>query len=329
MAICPCRVKARHGTQPETVAPQCPMKILLSIALVFTLFTSCTNDGPEKTEYVEKIELTEIVNEYYELIRPRDPQAVLVLFGGYPEKAHDIRQEFDLLDEAIIAGIAVVYMNYNQKLSLEEAEKKALALELETIFKDHDLPRHRIYLGGFSSGGNVALLISDFLKQLHSEISPIGVFAIDAPIDLAGLYKGSKQNVERHLPEPAVNESIWILQTLENELGNPQQDIANYEHYSVYTSETAHFDNIQNLQDVKIRFYAEPDTLWWKQNSMADSEQMNAYYIEQLSKLLNKAGFKQVEYITTENKGYRADGERHPHSWSIVDKKKLIEWMMQ
>ncbi len=39
--------------------------------------------------------------------------------------------------------------------------------------------------------------------------------------------------------------------------------------------------------------------------------------------------FQQVEYIPTENKGYIANGERHPYSWSIVDKEELVDWMME
>jgi hypothetical protein len=74
---------------------------------------------------------------------------------------------------------------------------------------------------------------------------------------------------------------------------------------------------------------SEPDTIWWKHNRMADFDQMNAYYLEQLSELLKKTGFNQVEYIATENKGFRANGERHPHSWSIVDKKELIYWITE
>ena len=30
--------------------------------------------------------------------------------------------------------------------------------------------------------------------------------------------------------------------------------------------------------------------------------------------------------MTTIGKGFREDGSRHPHSWSIVDEKELIEW---
>jgi len=305
------------------------MKKLLSIAIVFTLFTSCKNAGTEKTKNVENIEFEEVINDNYELSKPTGSKAVLVLFGGYPEKAKDIKREFKILENAMENRIAVVYMNYSQKLWLEENEKEKLAENLHKIFEENDLPIKKTFFGGFSSGGNVALFISDFLTKQNSEMAPKGVFVVDSPIDLAALYKSSEKNVERNFSEPSVQESTWLLETLGKQFGNPHNNISNYENYSIYTSETDNFDNIKILKNVKIRFYSEPDTLWWKQNRMADFDQMNAYYLEKLSKLLEKTNFKQIEFIATKNKGYRANGERHPHSWSIVDNKELIKWITE
>ena len=53
-----------------------------------------------------------------------------------------------------------------------------------------------------------------------------------------------------------------------------------------------------------------------------------AYYIQKLSESLKKRDFTNVTYIPTENKGYRANGNRHPHSWSIVDKENLMNWIL-
>ena len=61
---------------------------------------------------------------------------------------------------------------------------------------------------------------------------------------------------------------------------------------------------------------------------MADYKQTNAYLIREMSELLKDSGFTNVEYIPTETKGYRANGDRHPHSWSIVDKDDLINWIL-
>jgi hypothetical protein len=304
------------------------MKKLLSITLTLIILISCKNAETEKTEHTEKPEFQEVKNDDYELIKPKAQlNEILVLFGGYPEKAEDIKREFKIVETAKKNGIAVVFMNYNQKLWLEKNEKHVLAEQLHKIFRENDLPRTKTYFGGFSSGGNVALLVSDYLIQQNSEMAPKGVFVVDSPIDLVALYRSSEKNLERNFSEPSVQESTWLIETLGKKLGNPHNNISRYENYSIYTSETDNFDNIENLKNIKIRFYSEPDTLWWKQNRMADFDQMNAYYLERLSKLLKKAGFKQVEYIATENKGYRANGYRHPHSWSIVDKNALIEWI--
>ena len=86
--------------------------------------------------------------------------------------------------------------------------------------------------------------------------------------------------------------------------------------------------NISELKNTKIRLYTEPDTLWWQQNRMAAYEQTNAFYIKNLAESLKAKQFKDVVYIATENKGYRANGERHPHSWSIVDEKNLMQWIL-
>ena len=302
------------------------MKKTLAITLVFTFFISCKN---AETKDFKKNEFESAKNDNYELSKPtHGTKGVLVLFGGYPEKAEDIKREFAILEIAKENGIAVVYMNYNQKLWLDSNEKKELKELLQNIFDENQLPVNETYFGGFSSGGNVALLISDLLAQQNSKMTPKGVFVVDSPIDLVALYKSSEKNLARDFSEPSIQESTWLLETLGKQFGNPNKNISNYENYSIYTSETENFDNIKNLKNVKLRFYTEPDTLWWKQNRRADFDQMNAFYLELLSKLLKKSGFKKVEYIATENKGYRANGERHPHSWSIVDKKELMKWII-
>lgn len=48
-----------------------------------------------------------------------------------------------------------------------------------------------------------------------------------------------------------------------------------------------------------------------------------------MSEVLKENEFRYVEYIPTENKGYRSNGERHPHSWSIVDGTDLVNWMLE
>lgn len=304
------------------------MKNLLAIIFVSIVFISCKNEQKSKAYNAVKNDLEEIKTIEYELSKPKgNTKGVLVLFGGFPEKAIDIKREFKILEIAKKNRLAVVFMNFNQKLWLEENEKKKLSVQLEAIFSENKLPHKDITFGGFSSGGNLALLISDFLTKKKSVITPRGVFAIDSPVDLVALYKSSEKNIKRNFSEPSVQESTWLIKTLGNQFGNPHTDVSRFEKFSIFTSETNNIDNLKNLKYTKIRFYTEPDTLWWKVNRMADLDQINAYYLKKLSESLLKSGFTQVEYIPTKNKGYRANGERHPHSWAIVDKIELMKWL--
>jgi len=305
----------------------------ITIILTFTLIAlvSCKQDKPEKEKVIsEKSEFSEIIKEDYELYKPnKQVKAVLILFGGYPEVAEDIKREFKILEIARANVIAVILSNYNQKLWLEENEKNQLAKNLQDIIEDNKLPTDNIFIGGFSSGGIVSLLISDFIvgmKQFH--IHPKGIFIVDSPIDLTALYNTSEKNIERNFSEVSVQESTWLLETLGSNFGNPKKDIKRYESKSVFTFSTNNTSNLEKLKSTKIRFYTEPDTLWWKENRMTDYDQMNAFYIKKLSESLKEKGYEHVEYVPTNNKGYRANGERHPHSWAIVDKHDLINWIL-
>ncbi|MBQ0735504.1 hypothetical protein [Aquimarina celericrescens] len=300
------------------------------LILIFIVFFSCKQNKQEKKTTSEKLTFTEIIKEDYELYKPKkEVKAVLILFGGYPEGAEDIKREFKILDIARKNNIAVIMSNFNQKLWLEENEKHKLAKSLQNIIVENQLPTDNIYIGGFSSGGVVSLLISNFIvgmKQFY--IAPKGVFIVDSPIDLVALYKSSEKNIERNFSEPSIQESTWLLETLGSNLGNPYDDIENYEDKSVFTFITENTSNLKKLKRTKIRLYTEPDTLWWKEHRMVDYEEMNAFYIKKLSENLAEKGYEYVEYIPTKNKGYRSNGERHPHSWAIVDTNDLINWML-
>lgn len=307
------------------------MKKLSVLLISITFFIACKSEKKQVAEKEIVIKTEVISNDNYELIKPsKKPDAVLVLFGGYPESANDIKREFKIIDIAKENGIAVLFMNFNRKLWLEENEKVELATLLQNAMIENKLPTDNIYIGGFSSGGTVSLLISNFIvgmKQFY--IDPKGVFIIDSPIDLLGLYNVTKRTIEKSTDTPFIQESTWLFETLEKRFGNPKDSISAFEEYAVYTSQTETIKNLGKLKNTKIRLYTEPDIDWWKENAKVDYEDMNAYFIKKLSEVLKKEYEEmKIEYIPTTNRGYRANRERHPHSWSIVDKKELVNWML-
>lgn len=85
---------------------------------------------------------------------------------------------------------------------------------------------------------------------------------------------------------------------------------------------------IKSLIRLPIRLYTEPDVIWWI-NEGVDYSQMNAFDFAAMTNELKRMGNKKIELILTNNKGYRKPkNTRHPHSWSIVEQKDLVRWML-
>ncbi|WP_143592045.1 alpha/beta fold hydrolase family protein [Tenacibaculum holothuriorum] len=254
----------------------------------------------------------------------------MILFPCFPCDAKNTLSEFKISDISIENGFSVLAMNLNQRLFLTQIEKQELVEQLEKIVLENNLPKENVFIGGFSSGGNVSLLISDYLVQNKSKIQSKGVFVVDSPIDLLALYKTAQKNLKLNFSQPSIQEATWIKSFFDKEFGNPKDGIAKYENNSPFTLETQNIQNLRNLKNLKIRLYTEPDLKWWQENRKNNYEDLNAYYLKKLSdKLKTEFGSKNIELIETKNRGYRANGERHPHSWAIVNEKDLIKWMTE
>ena len=94
--------------------------------MITLLSFSCKNVGSKESEKESRQDFLEIVNDDYELMSPsKNSKAVLVLFGGYPESPKDVKEQFKILPIAKKNNVAVLMMNYNQKLYLSEEEKSS------------------------------------------------------------------------------------------------------------------------------------------------------------------------------------------------------------
>ncbi|ESU21232.1 hypothetical protein FEDK69T_25990 [Flavobacterium enshiense DK69] len=303
---------------------------LAVLGAFFILITSCKNTNKEALSDLQASNKIETVkNKNYELVKVADSKGTLVLFPGFGHFAKDTENEFKIIELATKKGVSVVLMNFNQSVFLKDNEKASLANEMVTIFETNQLSFENIYIGGFSSGGNVSLLVGNYFVESKSKIQPKGVFIGDSPVDLLKIYQNCEKNIAKNFSQETVEESKWIVGDFNTKLGSPKNGIQKYEQVSPFTYQTGNIENLSALKNTKIRLYTEPDVDWWKKDSDQSYEEMNAYSIEKLSQELKKQGFSNVELIQTKNKGYRANGERHPHSWSIIDKENLMEWMLQ
>jgi hypothetical protein len=302
------------------------MKLISVISVILTM-TSCLSTNGSRMNVSPDFMVVD--TEEYRLVHVEQSDILLILFPGAGGTADGLEEEFPIREQAKEAGISLLLMNFSHKLWIEAEETGQLAGQIERIIKEHALTPTSIYIGGMSIGGNMALTLASYLIESESTAAPAGVFAVDAPIDLHALFLNAATDVLRsELSEERLQEPRFIIDYLQKEFGDEDALIESISKVSPVVLSQWDLHNIDALRDIRLRLYTEPDSLWWRENRQTDHKNTNAYVYQQTKALMDKREWTQVELIETRERGYRASGERHPHSWSIVDKQELVEWML-
>jgi hypothetical protein len=266
----------------------------------------------------------EIHTADYDLIIPAEQKALLILFPCFSCDAADTRAESRIADTAAASGIAVLMMNFNRHLMMSDAEQEEVIGTIARAVKEHGVDASNTFIGGFSSGGNVTMLLTKaLLKSSSAPVNVKGVFAVDSPLDLVLLYECSKRDLTKTTFPEHKDEARYIVAFLDSTLGSPTDSLTNYERSAPLLNTAA---SAAPLKDLPIRFYTEPDTAWWRANRDDGYEELNAFGLKRIHDTLVSAGNAQSEYITTEGRGVQ-HGNRHPHAWSIVEERGLVRWM--
>lgn len=301
----------------------------LIFASILFFLVSCSEKKHEHSEVNLPPEPITVATSDYELFIPKQQDGLLILFPCFPCNAANTRTEFDIVDLAMANNISVLLMNFNQRLWLSENENRDLEKILLEAVSQNSISTDNTYMGGFSGGGNVSLLLTDYLKSKDSPIQMKGVFIVDSPVDLLELYENAQRTIKKNFSAVALQEANMLVERFDSEFGLGDTALVNFTKRSPYLSRTHSTHNLSNLDQVEVRLYSEPDTAWWRINRQATYDEMNASYIEKLARDLGKMyGEDKVSYIKTKNRGYRANGNRHPHSWAIVDEMDLVNWIL-
>jgi hypothetical protein len=297
------------------------MKKTISIFLILhiSIFLVCCK--------TEKKEIKIVKDKNYELKIATYQKAVLILFPCYPCDIENTKTEAKFLKDIEKKGITTLLLNYNQKLYLTESEKVEYSKTINSILDKNEVTKDNIFIGGFSSGGNISVLLANYLLKTKNSIQPKGIFAVDSPLDLEELYNGAKSDIKKNFDNDAIEEGKFLIEMLEQEIGKPEVDIEKYKILSPYIISSNSTQNIEYIKNIKVRFYCEPDLEWQMKNKNRKYEELNAYKLEKTYNSLVNLGSKKAEFIKTENRGIRANGEKHPHSWNIVERESLLKWI--
>ena len=286
---------------------------------VFLLLSACQSAAPPQAQAPREIHTPD-----YDLLIPIEQKALLILFPCFSCDAADTRSEAPIADTAVANGIAVLMMNFNRHILMSDAEKREVLDMIAAAVKAHGVDATNTFIGGFSSGGNVSVLLAKELARApRPGIGLKGVFAVDSPLDLLLLYECSQRDLSKTTFPEYKDEARYVLAFLDSTLGSPADSMTNYQRSAPLLNSSA---SVAPLKDLPVRFYTEPDTAWWRTNRDDSYEELNAFAMKRIHDTLVAVGNARAEYITTEGRGVQ-HGNRHPHAWSIVEERELVRWM--
>jgi len=166
------------------------------------------------------------------------------------------------------------------------------------------------------------------VKQPNNNIpSPSSIVVVDPPVDLKNLWYIMKRLSKRNCVTVAKNEADFYINYCDKYLGgSPEEFPEKYRVVSPFSRELENGGNTYYLKNIPLRVYCEPDMDWWLARC-EDLSDMNATDLSTMVNTLRLLGNENAEFITTTGKGYRIDGKRHPHSWSILDAEDTANWI--
>ena len=267
---------------------------------------------------------------YYKMVDPDSVDALLVLLPGYLRRAQDLFGRTRLARKAHDNKIGVVGPAINTRLILDLATWDMINKVVNHVTAEHNIPKDKVFLGGFSSGGHIALRYVQECIKTRNAIKPQGVFAVDPPVDLKRLYRTSKKMVNTARNKRSMLAGQSQVSMLEKDLrGDYKQYPLSYVQQSAYSRETKNGGNTTFLKAIPVRLYSEPDIDWYMKTFYMDYHDINAAELSGMINTLRILGNKKAELIISSGKGKRRDGKRHPHSWSILDAEDCLKWIQQ
>lgn len=269
---------------------------------------------------------------YISVVPKNKPIGCLVLMpAAWETVEHAISSTKSLCQAAVEKNIAVIYPSVNQHIVLNSENLAFLNAVISDATKKIKISKKKFVLGGLSMGGVLAvsyaqLAVKDPTKTV---LLPKAVFNVDGPADLENLYKCWKLNLEnpRNNNNP---EGHYVIGVLEKQAGgSPETAHEGYSKYSIYTRSEKDGGNAKYLDNLPVRIYNDVDVNWWLSNRSQDLYCMNALDQTAMINFLIGLGNNKAEFINAYQKGYRIEGNRHPHSWSIVDPNECVSWILK
>lgn len=269
---------------------------------------------------------------YQKLVPKNQPIGVLVILPGGGESVEDVMKQISLHRLAVEKNILVVFPSVYWGAVKMYPQIKFLDTIFQQIVAQYKVPKNKFILGGLSGGGMLSLVYAEKANMNVDStfIKPAAVFGIDPPVDYAEIYNRYKRDIERNFSKPAVWEGKNVIADYNKAFGGPPEEFPDvYVKYSIYSHSQKDGGNAKYLKNIPIRLYTEPGIIWQLEKRQRDLYDINCTYITAMINSLRLQGNNEAELIVTHDKGVRLNGEKHPHSWSIMDSEDCLVWILK
>ena len=302
-----------------------PFLLLISVSLSVIGQTIEKHSVNSKYPYLEK---------YFVMIPEEGTQnlkGVLILLPGFGQSAKTIFEESDLPYEAAKRNILTVAIPYGNKLYADKETQTHLNNVLEDVKKNYEFDSTKVALGGFSAGGTVGLRYVELCREKPNQypVLPSAVFTVDSPIDLLEIWSYFERELNKNYSQAGVGEARYVSDIMKKDFGGtPDEKPKEYYYHSPFVGNSDSLLHAQHLLDVSVRTYHDVDLAWQLKERRRSVRDNNSYSTSMFINKLLLNGNQRAEFIQAKEAGFRSNGMRHPHSWSIVDEVECIDWVL-
>jgi hypothetical protein len=303
------------------------MRIITALILLIISSTLLA----QKSEVVYKTKGDTLQNYYLALIPDTTSKGLLLIIGGFCTTPNEVLKETKLPVTAQKAGYTVIIpFLYNcDSINVNDITQSRLENLIPEVIRKYNIPANKFIIGGQSLGGHQALFYAEQAYKLNNQkiIKPNLVFGVDPPLNMKRLWNSFAYNVKINFSDVSVAESKEQLRRFEIIYGgSPSQNPKKYEEVSSFYPDAKDGGNAKYLEKVPVRLYCDPDINWVIENRRGTFEYMNATDLSGCISQLKLLGNNNAEFVNCLGKGYKPDGTRHPHYFSMLDPDEFIVW---
>jgi hypothetical protein len=275
---------------------------------------------------------------YFKVIPKVQEKGLLILLPGVRGNSEWPLRTSKIPYIAADSGLITIMINYETWVGwLRDDILNLLNESIINVLTDHEISRDNCVIGGFSSGGLMALTYTElaYMDSTKTAIIPKGVFGLDPPVDLIELYNVLHFEMQGYINNgekvKISDETRCMHEKMTKYLGTPWENKTNYINNSPFIFNERYNTGGQAiyLKGVPVRIYSGID------NNYLISKANGSFYFDSspyLISFLKQKGNKNATFKSQYDEDYLPDGGdkfRGRHTWEGFDSKECVDWILK